>query len=159
MRELILGPFGHTSMTPLHKHAWWSLVIGSAISLAMVALLLIQGTTSTFEGGWATGLPIAGLFAGALVADAIWLTRVRRKMDERDREIMNRAPAMRSAAILVTVAAWSIVLTHAYQDEGSVPVFFPNLIFFSTFMVSILARSVGVLMGYAGWSGWSGAEG
>jgi hypothetical protein len=94
-----------------------------------------------------------------LVADGITLARVRRSMDERDREIMNRAPAVRSAAALVTLAAWSVVLTEAYRDEGSVPLIFPNLIFASTFMVSVLARSVGVLLGYAGWSGWAGAEG
>ncbi len=145
-------------MTPLQKHAWWSLVIGIAISLAILAVLLIEGPSWTSET-WATELPIAGLFVGALVADAITLHLVRRNIDERDREIMNRAPAVRSAAALVTVAAWSVVLTHAYRDEGSVPIIFPNLIFASTFMVSVLARSVGIILGYAGWSGWSGAEG
>lgn len=141
-----------TSMTPLHKHAWWSLVIGVVVALVMLAVVSIEGPTS-FDESEAARLSITGLFVVALVAYAITLLMLLRGADERDREIMNRAPAVQLVATLLTVAVWAVVLTRVYSDGGSVPIVFPNLIFWSTFIVSVLARSVGVLLGYAGWGG------
>lgn len=149
-------PEGETTepapMTPLHRHAWWSLVIGAVIALVMLAVVSIGGPTSFDENDTAR-LSITGLFVVALVAYASTLLMLLRGADERDREIMNRAPAVQLVATLITVAIWAIVLTEVYSDDGTVPIVFPNLIFWSTFIVSVLARSVGVLLGYAGWGG------
>ncbi len=145
-------------MAPMQKHAWWSLGVGIVVLLALVVIVSSAGATSVDEDA-GTALAVWGLFAGGLVAHGISLHFVRRSMDERDREIMNRAPTIQSIAILVTVAIWSVLLPAAYRDEGSIPLVYPSLIFGSTFVVNVLARSVGVLLGYAGWSGWAGAEG
>ena len=145
-------PVEHAPMAPLHKHAWWSLVVGAAIALVMLAVVSIEGPTS-FDESKTARLSITGLFAGALVTYAVTLLVVLRGADERDREIVNRAPAVQLVAALVTVAVWAIVLTKVYADDGSVPIVFPNLIFWSTFIVSVLARSAGILLGYAGWRG------
>lgn len=144
----------HVSMTPLHRHAWWSLVVGLAVALVMVAVITIKGPTS-FDESTSARLSVTALFVVALVTYAVTLVVLLRNADERDREIINRAPAVQLVASVVTVAIWSIVLTEAYSDEGSIPIVFPNLIFWSTFIVSVLARSVGVLLGYAGWNGIS----
>lgn len=146
------GPGEHTPMTPLHRHAWWSLVLGLVVALVMVVVVSIEGPTSFDESAQAR-LSVTALFVVALVAYAITLIVLLRGADERDREIINRAPALQLVATLVTLALWSIVLTRVYNDAGSVPIVFPNLIFVSTFIVSVLARSIGVLLGYAGWNG------
>jgi len=146
------GPSEHTSMTPLHRHAWWSLVLGLAVALVMVAVVSIEGPTSFDESARAR-LSVTALFVVALLAYAITLVMLLRGADERDREIINRAPALQLIATLVTLALWAIVLSRVYDDDGSIPIVFPDLIFWSSFIVSVLARSIGVLLGYAGWNG------
>jgi hypothetical protein len=49
---------------------------------------------------------------------------------------------------VVSVAAWSIILTEAYWEAGQVPVAFLTLIFWSCLLVSTMALPVGVLIGY-----------
>ena len=69
-------------------------------------------------------------------------------MDERDLAIMRRAPLIQLWAVLLSLVAWTIGLTEVYWNEGAVPVLFLYLIFFSGLMVSTIAQSLGVLIGY-----------
>ena len=51
-------------------------------------------------------------------------------------------------AVIFSLVAWSIALTESYWDEGQIPVIFPYLMFMSTLIVSTLAQSIGILIGY-----------
>ena len=72
-------------------------------------------------------------------------------LDERDRGIAMRAYAVSFIAAFVALGAWAIGLTEVYWAEGSIPIDYPSHIFWSTFIVGLLSREVGILMGYAGW--------
>jgi peptidoglycan/LPS O-acetylase OafA/YrhL len=139
-------------MTNLQKHAWWSLVVGTVISLVTAVVAILEGVTTFLEDEQVV-VPITGVFVIALVVHAITLRRALRSADERDREIFRRSPGAQVVAVFVTLFAWSVVLTRVYSDEGSVPIAFPTLMVWSAFVVSVIAQSGGVLMGYAGWAG------
>jgi hypothetical protein len=139
-------------VTGLQQHAWWSLVIGTAISLATVVIATLEGLT-TFLADEQVVVPITAVFVVALVAHQITLQRALRRADERDHEIFRRAPGAQVVAVFVMLFAWSVVLPRVYADEGSVPIAFPTLMVWSAFVVSVIAQSVGVLLGYAGWAG------
>lgn len=139
-------------MRPLNKHAWLSLVIGVVVALVMLVVVSIEGPRS-FDENPGAQLTVTGLFVVALVTYALTMRAALRDVDERDREIVNQAPAVQLIAALVTLAVWASVLTRVYGEDGSVPLVFPSLMCWSTFIVSVLARSTGILLGYAGWRG------
>ena len=69
-------------------------------------------------------------------------------VDERDKLIMSRSPQIQLLAVIFSLVAWVIVLTELYRDTGQIPVVFLTLIFISTLIVSTLAQSLGILIGY-----------
>jgi uncharacterized membrane protein len=69
-------------------------------------------------------------------------------IDERDKAILERAPTVQAQAMVVSVAAWAIILTEVYWETGQVPVAFLVLIFWSCLLVSAMALPMGVLIGY-----------
>jgi len=71
-------------------------------------------------------------------------------VDERDRLIVDRAPRIQWLAVVFTLVAWTIALTEIYHDTGLVPSVFLFVIFMSILIVSTLAQSLGILIGY--WS-------
>lgn len=123
-----------TSMTPLQKRAWCGLGIGAAVSLAILANFVDKGVTKYDEDPAMRGL-VSALFVGGLVANAVLLLPLRRpgQVDERDHEIMSRAWAVQSLAVILSLAAWAIALTE-----------------FSTLMVNTLALCAGILLGATG---------
>jgi len=46
------------------------------------------------------------------------------------------------------LVVWTIALTEIYRDQGQVPITFLKLIFTSTLIISTLAHSFGILVGY-----------
>ena len=96
------------------------------------------------------GLFIAGVLAYvAMLYITGW--RMRREgviMDERDRMILRKVPVYQMFAVLITLAAWSVILTEVYHDQGQVPVVFPNLMFFSAIVVNMVFASAGTLIAY-----------
>ena len=78
-------------------------------------------------------------------------------LDERDLSILSLAPRMQSAAVLLTLAVWVVALQEIYWEPGVIPLVFPLLIFFSTFIVQMLAMAAGILLGY--WRAQNHAEG
>jgi hypothetical protein len=147
-------------MTQLQKRAWLGLAIGVLVSITLTALLAARGPTQFFADD-ATRFTFYGILAGGglLWGLVYWLTRQPSgvSLDERDRAILARAPAIQSGLILLTLAAWMIGLTEAYRAEGSIPIVFASLIFWSGWMMHMLGLSIGVLYGF--WRAQSGVQG
>jgi len=143
-------------MTPQQKRAWYGLAIGIVWSLALVAVFVAKGATA-FDEDAGMRFTVYGIFAAGVLAYVamMYITgwRMRRQgpiMDERDRMILRKVPAYQMLAVLVTLAAWSVILTEVYHEQGQVPVVFPTLMFFSAIIVNIVFASAGTLIAY--WS-------
>jgi len=141
-------------MTPQQKRAWYGLAIGIVWSLAMVAVFVVKGATA-FDEDAGMRVMVYGLFIAGVCAYVamLYITgwRMRREgviMDERDRMILRKVPVYQMFAVLITLAAWSVILTEVYHDQGQVPVVFPNLMFFSAIVVNIVFASAGTLIAY-----------
>ena len=67
---------------------------------------------------------------------------------ERDRFIVVRATKVQLLAVIFSLVIWMIGLTEIYWDQGAIPIVFPYLILMSTLIVSTLAQSIGILIGY-----------
>jgi len=141
-------------MTPQQKRAWYGLVIGIIWSLALVAVFIARGATA-FDQDTGTRIMVYALFiAGVLAYVAMlyitgWMMRRQGViMDERDRMILRKVPVYQTFAVLFTLAAWAVILTEVYHDEGEVPVVFPYLMFFSAIIVNIVFASAGTLIAY-----------
>jgi hypothetical protein len=88
---------------------------------------------------------------GGLIVYLLLFETISRKpsqVDERDRLIMAKAPRVQWLAVIFTLVAWVIALTESYHDAGQIPVIFLYLIFMSILIVSSVAQSVGILIGY-----------
>ena len=137
-------------MAPLHKRALYSLIIGLILAGALIAVFAINGIAA-FNEEESFRLIVYGLWIGVPLVYLILINLTLRKptqIDERDRLIMERAPRTQLLAILFSLAAWLIVLTEFYHDSGQVPVIFLTLIFISVLVISTLAQSLGILIGY-----------
>jgi len=141
-------------MTPQQKRAWYGLAIGIVWSLAMVAVFFVKGATA-FDEDTGMRVTVYALFAAGVLAYVamLYITgwRMRREgviMDERDRMILRKVPVYQMFAVLITLAAWSVILTEVYHDQGQVPVVFPNLMFFSAIVVNMVFASAGTLIAY-----------
>jgi len=140
-------------MAPLQKRAWYSLAIGLALAIALIGVFIAKGDVTTFDEDLGFRLIVYALWIGVPLAYLIVVNLTLRKtgqVDERDRLIMGRAPRIQWLAVIFSLAAWIIVLTELYWDQGQVPVIYLTLIFISTLIVSALAQSLGILIGY--WS-------
>jgi hypothetical protein len=141
-------------MTPQQKRAWYGLAIGIIWSLAIVAVFVVKGATA-FDENTGMRFTVYALFAAGVLAYVamLYITgwRMRKEgvlMDERDRLILRKVPVYQMFAVLWTLAAWAIVLSEVYHDQGQVPVVFPNLMFFSAIIVNIVFASAGTLIAY-----------
>ena len=139
-------------MAPLQKRALYSLLIGLALAIALIAVFVTRDI-NTFHTNQGFRLIVDALWIGVplVYLIAVYLTLRKPQIDERDKLIMERAPRIQFIAVLLSLAAWVIALTEAHWDQGQVPVVFLTLIFISTFIVGTLAHSLGILIGY--WRG------
>jgi uncharacterized membrane protein YidH (DUF202 family) len=140
--------------TPLQRISRWGIGVSVVLAAAAVSLVVVNGAKATFDSD---GLRIAFtliLLAILIVmgATTIWLrAQVNRRgglLDERDREILGRAPAAQVAGMLVTLAIWIVGLSEHFHDAGAVPVFYLYLVFWSVVVVDLVGLPVGVLIGY-----------
>jgi len=88
------------------------------------------------------GVPLAYLIVVNLTL------RKPEQLDEWDRLIMGRAPQVQLLAVIFSLVAWVIVLTEVLRDQGQVPVIYLIFIMISTLIISTLAQSLGILIGY-----------
>jgi len=143
-------------MATLQKCALYALVIGIVFAIALVVVFISKGDITTFDEDHGFRLIVYGLWIGVPLVYLIVVNLTLRKpaqVDERDRLIMGRAPRVQLSAVIFSLVAWVIVLTEIYWDQDQVPVVFLTLIIISTLIVSTLAQSLGILIGY--WRGVS----
>jgi hypothetical protein len=126
---------GKTPPAPLEKRAWWGLGITHEDRPTRLIVLAIV---------------IVGALAYAVLAHRTRLARGAGEVmiDERDRMIIERAPAVQLYAVFIALAVWCIALTEVYWERGAIPVFYPYVMFWTTYAVGIIAWSVAVLVGY-----------
>jgi hypothetical protein len=140
-------------MAPLQKRALISLGVGLVIVTVVVIVLLMQGDITTFDDNLNTRLVMYAAIIGAPLIYLILVKISLRKptqMDERDKLIMDRSSSIQFLFIIFALAAWTIGLTEVYNDTRQVPVEYLNLIFMSILIISPLAQSLGIILGY--WS-------
>jgi hypothetical protein len=138
-------------MAPMQKRAWYGLATGSAFAIALLAVFIIKGGIATFNEDPGFRITVDILWVGGLVANLILVNLAFRKpglVDERDRLIIDRSPRIQWLAVVFSLVAWTIALTEAYWETGQIPVVFLYLIFMSILIVSTLAQSLGILIGY-----------
>ncbi|MCG6957546.1 MAG: hypothetical protein LJF04_16270 [Gemmatimonadetes bacterium] len=140
--------------TPLQRISRWGIGLSVLLAAAAVSLVLVNGAEATFESD-ALRITFTLLLLAIIVvvgATTIWLraqvSRGGGLLDERDREILGRAPAAQVAGMLVTLAIWIVGLAEHFHDSGVVPVFYLYLVFWSVVVVDLVGLPVGVLIGY-----------
>lgn len=148
------NPQEKVPLSSLQKWAWGSLGVGVVVTVAILVILSTSGLSKiqntpvlrvTVEI-----LPVAGLLA-YLINMANGLLRPvqgRVAIDERDKAILERASYAQAPAVIVSIAAWMIILTEAYWQTGQVPVVYLALVFWSCLLVAMMALPVAVLVGY-----------
>jgi hypothetical protein len=138
-------------MAPLQKRAWWGLGVGLAFAVAFVLVFVLMGGIETFDADQGFRIIIDVLWVGGLVANlAIVNLALRRpgQVDERDRMILDRAPRVQWLAVVFTLVAWVIALTEVYHATHLIPSVYMYVIFMSVLIVSTLAQSLGIIIGY-----------
>ena len=140
-------------MAQLQKRALYSLFIGLLLTVILIVVLVAQGDVTAFESDQNVRLIMYAVMIGVPLVYLILVNLTLRKptqIDERDRIIVEKSSRVQWLAVIFSLAAWMIVLTEVYREQGQVPVAFLNLIFISILIISILAKSLGILLGY--WS-------
>jgi hypothetical protein len=142
------------SPTPLQRLSRAGLAAGALLAAGAAALLAAYGPERLYqEDGPRLAftlvlLAIAGVFLAVTVRLTTWARRTDGAFDERDRAILERAPAYQARAMLVTLAVWMVALVERFHGAGAVPIFYLYLVFWSCWVVDLLALPVGVLAGY-----------
>ena len=139
-------------MAPLQKRALYGLAFGVVWAVAMILVFIAKGGVGTFNEDQGFRLIVDGLWIGGLIFYAILMFTLRKKnqIDERDRLILGRAPVVQLWAVIFSLVIWTMVLTEIYWDQGIPPIFM-YIIFIATLVVSAVAQSIGILIGY--WRG------
>lgn len=138
-------------MAPLQKRALYSLLTGLALVAALIVVFVIKGDITAFGEDDNLRYLTYGVLIGVPLIYLILVNVTLRKptqIDERDRRIMDKAPRLQLGAIYISLAVWAIALTEVYRDTGQIPYIFITLILFSTIIISSLAQSLGILIGY-----------
>ena len=138
-------------MAPLQKRALYSFIIGLVLTIALVAVLVAQGSVTALESDLSLRLIMYAVLIGVPLVYLILVYLTIRKptqFDERDRLIIERSSRAQWLAVIFTLVVWTIALTEVYRDQGQVPIAFLNLIFMSTLIIGTLAQSLGILVGY-----------
>jgi len=138
-------------MAPLQKRALFSFVIGLVLAIALIVVLVIQGDVTAFDRDPNLRYVMYAVLIGVPLVYGILCDVTLRKptqIDERDRLIIERSSRAQWLAVIFLLVAWTIALTEIYHDERQVPVAFLTLIFVSALIISPLAQSLGILLGY-----------
>ena len=140
-------------MAPLQKRALYSLTAGVVLAAAVVVVLVIQGDVPAFFDDLNSRLVWYAAVIGIPLIYLILVNISLRKptqLDERDRLVIDKSRTVQWFFIILSLAAWNIGLTEVYSDTRHVPVEYLSLIFMSILIISPLAQSLGIVVGY--WS-------
>jgi hypothetical protein len=149
-----LEPGTELPATPLQRLARWGLLLGVLPAVAAGWMVVHYGPQRIYDDDGLRAvftlflLAIIAVFLVVTVRLKTWVARPDGPVDERDREILARAPAWQSGGMLVTLAAWMVGLIERFHAAGAVPLFYLYLVFWSCWAVSLLALPLGVLFGY-----------
>ncbi|MFA5317781.1 MAG: DUF2178 domain-containing protein [Dehalococcoidales bacterium] len=138
-------------MALLQKRALYSFIIGIVITITLITVFVTRGDVTAFEEDSGLRFMLYAALIGVPLAYLLLVNITLRKptqLDERDRLIMERSSRVQWLATIFSLVAWTIILTETYRVEGLVPVAFLNLIFISVLIISTLAQSLGILIGY-----------
>ncbi|MDV2989404.1 MAG: hypothetical protein P3T54_04580 [Dehalogenimonas sp.] len=138
-------------MAPLQKRALYSLITGIVLVVVLVVILISQGSVDAFETDLNIRLITYAIFIGIPLIYLILVDITLRKttqIDERDILIKERSHRIQWVATILTIVTWTIALTEIYQDQGQVPIVFLTLIFISILVITPIAQSLGILIGY-----------
>jgi hypothetical protein len=138
-------------MAPMQKRAWWGLAAGLAFAAAFIIVFFTMGGVAKFDVNANFRLIVDALAIGALVINLVIVNapmRRRGMVDERDIKIIDRAPRVQWLAAIFTLVAWTIGLTERYHATGLVPSVYLYVVFLSVLVVSTIAQSAGILLGY-----------
>ncbi len=138
-------------MAPLQKRALYSFATGLVLAIALIAVLVAQGDITAFDKDPNLRMVMYAVLVGVPLVYLILVNLTLRKpnqVDERDRAIIERSSRAQWLAVIFSLVAWTITLTEIYRNEGQVPIAFLNLILMSTLIISTLAQSLGILLGY-----------
>ena len=134
----------------MYKRQLYSLGIGITLAIVLIIVVILKDI-NTFDEDLGFRLIVYALWVGVPLAYLIVVNLTLRKpeqIDERDKLIMAKAPMIQYLAILFSLVAWTIALTEAFSDQGQVPVIYLTLIMISTLIISTIAQSAGILIGY-----------
>jgi len=149
-----LEPGTELPATPLQRLAGWGLLAGLLPALAAGWWVLHYGPQTIYDNDRLRTvftlllLLIVVVFLVVTVLLKTWVTRADATLDERDRAILGRAGMFQSTGMLLTLAVWMIGLIEHFHAAGAVPLFYLYLIFWSCWVVSLLALPLGILVGY-----------
>ena len=138
-------------MAPLQKRALYSFVIGLVLTITLIVVLIIQGDVTAFDRDPNLRYVMYAVLIGVpLIYGVLCDFTLRRptQIDERDRQIIEKSSRAQWLAVIFLLVTWTIALTEIYHDERQVPVAFLTLIFVSALVISPLAQSIGILLGY-----------
>ena len=138
-------------MAPMQKRAWWGLALGLAFGVAFIIVFFSMGGIEKFDKDQDFRIIIDVLAIGALIVNLIIVNvplRKRNMVDERDIQIIGWAPRLQWLFVIFTLVAWTIGLTESYHETGQIPSAFMFVIFLSVLVISTLAQSLGIIIGY-----------
>lgn len=146
------GGIGEVPPAPLEKLGWIGLGVTLVVGVGLVLLVVLVGADFIDGDTTARGVFWLVLVGGIAVWAVAWWMIKRRAgaaaVDERDRAILARSLSVESVIVLLTLVTWTVVLTEVYSDEGSLPIEYLQLIFWSTFILGAFGRSLGIVLGY-----------
>jgi hypothetical protein len=139
-------------MTSLEKLGWIGLAVTALVVAGIAGLVAIVGVDGFHEDP-AARFTFWLLLMGALGVWGLAWARLRRDggsvvVDERDRAILARSFSVESMVVLVSLVAWTVSLTEVFWDEGSIPIPYIQLLFWTTFVGGAMGRSLGIILGY-----------
>ena len=138
-------------MAPMQKRALWGLALGLIFGVAFIAVFFSMGGIEEFDVNGTFRIIVDILAITALVVNLAIVNiplRNPKLADERDLQIVEWAPRVQWMAVVFTLVAWVIGLAERYRDTGQMPTAFLFVIFLSVLVVSTLAQSAGILIGY-----------
>lgn len=138
--------------TPLERLGWVGLATTGGVLAGMAILVLVFGVEGFHEQPSARISFWLVLLVGVGVWTVSWYLTKRAEgnvaLDERDRAVLARSFSVESMVVLVSLVAWTVGLTEVFWDEGSVPVAYLQLLFWTTFIGGAMGRSLGIILGY-----------
>jgi hypothetical protein len=138
-------------MAPLQKRALYGLFFGIIWATALVLVFILKGGAAAFDEDPAFRLLIDGLWIGGLIVYLVLFETIIRRsknFDERDKIIMDRSTRVQWLALIFSTVGWIIGLSEHFHQQGQVPVVFLYIMFIFTLLVSTIAQSAGILIGY-----------